>query len=264
MLERKLSGSFAAWHRSEDRKTFLERLRRRREHRQRKRLPAWMLRVSGWMPDAAGIGKSWVGRALGKSLMRRECWSFKPHHAALGMAIGMAVAWTPTIGVQMFITAALCCLFGANIPLGVVLSWSSNPIFYAAATYVGYIVLGMGWPRFPADAGLVDIVQLAFKEGFFPMCVGSVVLGVPAGVLTYFSAYGFIHWQRRHHFMATLRERSALKRERWKRKAEELRSSRADNRLRRHARSVAHKAAKNAARASSAIHAQPPLSSEGG
>jgi uncharacterized protein (DUF2062 family) len=259
MLERKLSGTFAAWTKSEERKAFLERLRRRRSDRLHKHLPAWMLRVSRWMPDAAAVGKTWIGRALGKSVAKPECWSFKPHNAALGLGIGMFMCWTPTPGVQMAITAVLCCIAGGNVPLGILGTWFSNPVFLLAEIYAGFWILGLGWPSLPPDATMLQIGEIAFKEFYVPTAVGSIILGIPSGILTYFAAYGFAHWQRRHHFMSTLKERAKVRRERWKKGADERRALRAENRLRRHARSVAHKAAKTAARASSAMMSQPLL-----
>ena len=51
-----------------------------------------------------------------------------PHRIALGAAIGMFVAITPTPGVQMALTLALATLFRANKVVGLPLVWLSNPV----------------------------------------------------------------------------------------------------------------------------------------
>ncbi len=51
-----------------------------------------------------------------------------PHALALGLAIGVFVAMTPTIGAQMVIAAAIAASFRANKILAMAAVWISNPV----------------------------------------------------------------------------------------------------------------------------------------
>ena len=55
-----------------------------------------------------------------------------PHRIALGLAIGIFVTWTPTIGFQMVLTVVLSTLFRANKFVGVPFVWISNPLTVVA------------------------------------------------------------------------------------------------------------------------------------
>ena len=69
-----------------------------------------------------------------------------PHRLALGVAIGIFVTWTPTIGLQMVITFLLSALFRANKFVGVPFVWISNPLtivpIYGPNYLVGCWLLG--------------------------------------------------------------------------------------------------------------------------
>ena len=55
-----------------------------------------------------------------------------PHRIALGVAIGIFVAWTPTIRFQMVLTVVLAWLLGANKSVGVPFVWISCPPYLRA------------------------------------------------------------------------------------------------------------------------------------
>lgn len=260
-----------AWAGGEERKRFLERLRERKLARAAKHLPNWALSVKRKMPTTASIRDSWVGKLMGKSVMRRECWSFKPHNAALGLSLGLLISWTPTVGIQMPIALVACVLFRANIPLAIISTWFSNPVCYLAALVVGCLVIGQPLPEigvlWNSDWGVELMTQL-FRDYFWPLWAGAFLLGGLSAVVLYFSAYGFAHWQRRHHFIRALKERNAMNRERWRNLLEERHLRRAETRFKRDASRLARKAARAAASSASsgALPKQsatpPPLANE--
>ncbi len=51
-----------------------------------------------------------------------------PHNIALGLAIGILVAMTPTIGIQMVLAAAIAASFRANKIVSMAAVWISNPV----------------------------------------------------------------------------------------------------------------------------------------
>lgn len=63
-----------------------------------------------------------------------------PHSVALGFAVGMFVALTPTVGVQMILGAAIAQLLRANRLLPVALAWITNPFTIVPIYYFNYRV----------------------------------------------------------------------------------------------------------------------------
>lgn len=61
-----------------------------------------------------------------------------PHRIALSVAIGVFVAWTPTVGLQMVLALLLCSLLRANRLVGVPLVWLSNPFTIILIYYPNY------------------------------------------------------------------------------------------------------------------------------
>ena len=129
-----------------------------------------------------------------------------PHRIALGVAIGIFVTWTPTIGFQMALTVALSALFRANKVVGVPLVWISNPAtlwMYIPNYLLGCRLLG----ETPSTDMLLAALSKAFgvnesglKERFMtvvqtlwdvlaPLMLGSVIIGGILGVLSYAATY---------------------------------------------------------------------------
>lgn len=63
-----------------------------------------------------------------------------PHRIALGLAIGIFVTWTPTMGLQMALTVLLAALLRANKFVGVPFVWISNPVTAVPLYGFNYLV----------------------------------------------------------------------------------------------------------------------------
>lgn len=67
-----------------------------------------------------------------------------PEAIALGLALGMSVAFTPTIGFQIVIAAALATIFKVSRPAAVAAVWITNPAtippVYAFTYWVGSLL----------------------------------------------------------------------------------------------------------------------------
>lgn len=135
-----------------------------------------------------------------------------PHRLALGVAIGIFVAWTPTISVQMILTLALCWLFGANKLVGLPFVWISNPAtvfpIYVPNYFIGCWILGRkpdGWHkiveaiRFTGSFGerVVEWYSVT-SDIFWELWTGSLVVALILGVLSYFAIYRMIVVYRTH------------------------------------------------------------------
>ncbi len=129
-----------------------------------------------------------------------------PHRLALGVAIGIFVTWTPTIGFQMALTIGLSWLLGANKFVGVPFVWLSNPAtvvpVYGPNYLIGCWLLGKqpdGWHKvieaIRFQGGLYDRILEWFyvtKSIFWELWVGSFVVALVLGILTYFAMYRMI------------------------------------------------------------------------
>jgi len=131
-----------------------------------------------------------------------------PHRIALGVAIGIFVTWTPTIGLQMVLTVALATLLRANKAVGVPFVWISNPftflLIYLPAYVVGGFLLGGRYTLSAFSEALRNARACqapwwtwahvkGFFEAFWPIYpavwLGSVLIGGVLAVVAYVLVY---------------------------------------------------------------------------
>jgi uncharacterized protein len=126
-----------------------------------------------------------------------------PHRLALGVAIGVFVTFTPTIGFQMMLVLFLAWLFRANKAVGLPVVWLSNPAtlvpIYWPCYQLGRWLLqappirAAWWNSIthpPAGwAERVEFYWTRFTEVFWPLWVGGIVIGLSAAYLTYYVVY---------------------------------------------------------------------------
>jgi len=144
-----------------------------------------------------------------------------PHRIALGVAVGMFVTWTPTIPCQMVLTIAISALLRANKFVGVPFVWISNPLtlvpVYGPNYLLGAWVLGgrYTWGHFMAamkqagefavEGSWVEVFLAkahAYWEAFWPifppLWLGSVIVALAIGALSYVGTYYGVVAFRRH------------------------------------------------------------------
>jgi uncharacterized protein (DUF2062 family) len=133
-----------------------------------------------------------------------------PHRLALGMAIGMFVAFTPTVGVQMVFAGFLSWLLRANKVVSVAVVWISNPgtmvPIYWYCYRIGCAVLALdpvGRPWWsdlahPPDRWwpAVAFYWSRLMEIAGPLWLGSSIVGVICGYVTYYVVYHAIRYHR--------------------------------------------------------------------
>lgn len=162
-----------------------------------------------------------------------------PHRLSLGIALGLFVAWTPTIGVQMLLVILLASLFKANRRVGVPLVWISNPLTFVPIYYPSYLLgrffLGQYLNRPALGYEQVNemlknlrsfsyIISHIFEPEFWhealsllvklgvELWVGSLLIAFIVGGIGYIVSYRTIVWYRTSHprgqrFMAKLKLR---------------------------------------------------------
>lgn len=140
-----------------------------------------------------------------------------PHRIALGLAIGIFITWTPLIGLQMVLTVALAALVRANKFVGVPFVWISNPL--TAVPLYGFNFLIGAWilpgkyslKKFAESASTalrfsgswMDRITewwSAMWDFFWPLWIGSILVGLLLGVTTYFvTRRAVVLYRRRLH-----------------------------------------------------------------
>ena len=112
----------------------------------------------------------------------------EPHYIALGMAIGVFAALTPTVPFQTVIAVTLALVFKASKPAAVIGSLTANPftipLFYMGGYKIGTFLLGGSIP----DGIQYESVRelLALGAGVtMAILTGGVLLGLMAGCITY-------------------------------------------------------------------------------
>lgn len=155
-----------------------------------------------------------------------------PERIAFGAAIGMFIAWTPTVGAQMIIAVTLAALLRANKAVTLPLVWITNPItvmpIYLFNYKFGLALLTGSWSPAPeVKANLERLTQQTIKMNIFshsywrdfsrlvvdiswPLWVGSVTIGVIAGLATYLGTRRMI---KRHRLKVERRRGAAAGRE---------------------------------------------------
>jgi len=126
-----------------------------------------------------------------------------PHRIALGVGIGIFITWLPVIGAQMVLIVFFSVLFRANKVVGAPFAWITNPAtlwIYIPNYFLGCKVMGSTYDVDVLWDGLTKAFGLntgSFHERcvgvwnalvavFWPLFVGSAIVGGILGVITYF------------------------------------------------------------------------------
>ena len=145
-----------------------------------------------------------------------------PHRLALGIALGFFIAWTPTIGLQMILVVLAASLCRANRVVGLPIVWISNPLTAVPIYFVNYTVGGMfvglfGERQIRTYEQIKNVVgdltrpgrhvfDAEFWHGIYnallglsvELWVGSIIVGLLLGVISYVVSYRGIVWYRTH------------------------------------------------------------------
>lgn len=131
-----------------------------------------------------------------------------PHRVALGLALGIFIGMLPIMGIQMAVVAVLALPLRANIKAAVAGVWISNPITVIPLYYANYRFGLLFLSSREADqAAFSRALETASRwewsdicgslwrlfdfgtEILAPLWLGSAILAVPLGALTYFLTF---------------------------------------------------------------------------
>ena len=141
-----------------------------------------------------------------------------PEAIGRGIAIGVFVAFTPTVGFQMVIAIVLATLCKANRPAAIGPVWISNPFTIPPLFLFTYWVGSLFWPGPSVETvrkALQQTMQAMANYGFWQpsdqlrlflnlgreilicMTFGGLVVGAVAGALSYFPTVWLVRSLRR-------------------------------------------------------------------
>jgi len=128
-----------------------------------------------------------------------------PESIARGVGLGIFIAMTPTVGIQMIIVTIVNTLARANRLAGILMVYISNPVtlvpIYWADYRIGCAITGTTPIGFQQFKGLFELQSSGFFSKFLefvtkagalgwdmvgPLFLGGAVLGVVCGVPAYF------------------------------------------------------------------------------
>ena len=124
-------------------------------------------------------------RELVKSLLSLDD---PPHKIALSFAIGVYISISPFFGFHTLLAILLSVVFRLNKVAAIIGSWMNNPwtlaLVYYADLKIGCFILGND-VKFNIRPFTLEHYLNSGKYVFFDILVGSIVLGVVAGLLSY-------------------------------------------------------------------------------
>lgn len=132
-----------------------------------------------------------------------------PHSIALGVGIGMFVAFTPTAPLQMLLAFSLAWLFKANKTAAVIPTWVTNPItnppiffgqYLTGAYLFGYPLVDKQtfaiyskqvmeftiWEPVNLFHQVVALISQTWKDIGQPLLIGSLIWAIVFGIAFYF------------------------------------------------------------------------------
>ncbi len=144
---------------------------------------------------------------LGEKLFAADLWKPTRRGIAGGLALGLLIGLTPTMGVQLLIAGVCAYAFKVNIPLALAGTFITNPVT-AAFIYPLEYQLGLrlaGAPEPSEFASYSDMLR-SFASHAKPLWVGSLV----AGGLIAATAYGLVSllWIEARHLHEAIQKHS--------------------------------------------------------
>lgn len=141
-----------------------------------------------------------------------------PKRIALGVSIGVAVAFLPAVGFQMGLAWVIGSVFNASRPAAMAAVWITNPWTAGPAYALMYMVGRPFWfgthdvgfwelsraiqgpgPSF-GPGGILAVFQNMFGLGtgmLMPMLIGGLIVGTAAGFFCYFPVKWTAIWYQR-------------------------------------------------------------------
>ena len=145
------------------------------------------LRLSHFIPRPHHLNGTILHRVIGERLFDSHLWKPTNKSVSAGFAIGVFIALTPTIGVQIPLIILTALFLRVNIPVALAASWVTNPLT-APVIYSSQYKLGLwliGAPDANVLEGYTGILRIFFRYAI-PLWVGSLISSI------FFSSLGYV------------------------------------------------------------------------
>ncbi len=157
----------------------------------------WLkLQAAGSSARLRSATRAWLRRHRGVAafLERAGCLNVDELTLARGVAVGLFIGLTPTLGVQTALMLGASVLLRANFPAAFAASWINNPLTFAPL-YLGFHQLGEQVTAFlPVRFDSLSGLEEEIAEETLSLVIGSLCIALPGAVLGYF---GFLYvWRR--------------------------------------------------------------------
>ena len=153
--------------------------------------------------------RAWIRRAVDGLIHLHG----SPEEVAWGLAVGLFVAMTPTIGLQMVMAVFLAGLLRVNSAAAAAGVWVTNPLtapfFYSITYYVGAKILGHQASVVAHHGVDLRVLWEAGSHVFWACMVGGGVVGLALALISYYPTVYLVQAGR-----AALQRRSAGRRRR--------------------------------------------------
>lgn len=159
---------------------------RARRHRGGARLRRLRIGIRRRTPRPHHLRGTMLHRWFGDRIFDARLWSPTPHEVAAGLGLGVFVALTPTMSVQLVVAALAAYLLRVNLPATLLACWITNPVT-APVIYPLEYKLGMWLSGAAAPSELAGLESglRSFMRYAKPLWIGSVVTAVPMALGVY-------------------------------------------------------------------------------
>ena len=125
-------------------------------------------------------------------LIRLRDLQGEPRYVAMGMAVGVFVAVTPTIPFHTILALALAFILKGSKPAAVIGVWFSNPLtippLYYGSFKIGTLLLREPLPDDIDFESITDLLELGM-DVTLAMLVGGILLGIIPAIIAYFVTF---------------------------------------------------------------------------
>ena len=153
-----------------------------RMHAFRRRHYRWLK----YLPRRKHLKGGRLHRLVGDRLFAPELWAPTRETTAKGLALGIFIGLTPTMGAQIILTGIAAIILRVNIPIALAGSLITNP-FTAPFIYPLQYKLGVwlaGSPHVEELRGYTGMMRM-FVRYAKPLWIGSIVSGAAAATVAY-------------------------------------------------------------------------------
>jgi len=120
----------------------------------------------------------------------------RPEDIAWGMAIGLFIGMTPTIGIQIYIAVFIASILKKSKITAAIGVWITNPItipfFYGLTHYLGATILGYPLRKSLLQNFSFETLQTAGKSIFISLWIGGIIAGLAIAIIGYMITLKFI------------------------------------------------------------------------